>query len=129
MSRSELHRVCGPDVLRSPRREYVGGEWDAFKALPSRQVRRLIGAGWLRRTGEAPDVLAERIIDQVAGVDTVCEAVTWYISAAGTAMREQRAERWRRQFRNRDRRADRLGFGSYHYHRLYRAELGVEADL
>lgn len=114
----ELWRVLGADVVRSPRREYTGGEWDYLKSLPLATRRRLIGGRYLLADGLAPDVAADIICAAVPECETTCDAMEWYVRTALTAIVQTRKVAEQRRYRARVQRAHDAGQDSYHYHRL-----------
>lgn len=116
----ELERVLEGNTVRSPRAEYVGGEWDHLKALPLPLKRRLIGGRYLTSGGLLPDQAAELVRDKVAGVDTTCDAMAWYVSTCRAAIDQTRRVAEQRRYAARVKRAAAAGQDSYHYHRLAR---------
>lgn len=115
----ELDRVVGGNrlltlplaTLTDPR---YGGEWDWRRNLDRRTHKRLAGAGWLSSFGEKPDVFADLIIGQVAGVSDTCGAIDWYLRCAVKAIREDRRERHHHRHR---RFAREQGHDSYYAYR------------
>ena len=95
----ELERVMNGNAVASRPGRRPGGEWDALRALSRRTRRRLIGAGHLRPSGLEPDVAAELIRSQVAGVASVDDAIDWYVSTCLAAIAEARTEAGRRRRR------------------------------
>ena len=120
----ELDRVLGPDTIRAPRAEFVGGEWDYLNSLSSRAKRRLIGGRYLTAGGLAPDVAADIICDRVAECETLDSAMGWYVSMSRTAMAQKRRLAAKRQYKRRLDRAIAAGQDSVHYHRLF-LSLGI----
>lgn len=94
---AEFDRVMGPNRMSTPPKGAAGGEWDPIRALPSRTVRSLRGAGYLTPPGRgmAPDVVATEHTGPRAGHDTTDAATDWYVRTAQGAMQEQRQERRR----------------------------------
>lgn len=92
----ELDRVVGDDRLRTlPLRvledRRYGGEWDWRRNMDRRTHRRLVGAGWLVKGGELPDVMASHlIIPRLPGVDDTCSAIDWYLRCALRSIKEAR---------------------------------------
>lgn len=110
----ELDRVVGAATLLSPTYADDGGEWDPLRALPTRTRRRLAGAGYLTSYGERPDVFAELIVDRVAGIETVDDALDWYVRTSLRAIDERRRQAHRtRHLRT----ARQHGAASYYEHR------------
>lgn len=96
---NELDRVMGGDVVASGP-VGPGGEWDAIRGIPLRRRRCLIGALYLTPTGLRPDVAAEIIAQRVAGINSIDDAMEWYVRTALTAVGERRiASRLRRRKR------------------------------
>ena len=114
----ELERVLGPDTVRSPRAEYVGGEWDYLNSLSRRAKRRLIGGRYLTAAGLAPDVAADIICDAVAECETIDDAMAWYVNISRSAMEQKRRIAVKREYQRRLARARAAGQDSVHYHRL-----------
>jgi hypothetical protein len=114
MSRDLLELYVGAERLStSGRHRGRGGEWDSLRAVPVRTRRRLTGAGWLVRDGLAPDQLQHIMWEAGAPTPDIDSAVTLYVRLSVAAIGETRAERYRRQFRARDRRAFEAGWRSY----------------
>lgn len=97
----DVDAVCQGERLASSARG-PGGEWDAVRAISRRTRRRLIGAGWLRARGVAPDQLAE-LLGAYFGRDfTSCEAVDWYVRHSLLQLQADRRARWARQYQARN---------------------------
>lgn len=113
--------VVRGEAHRSSPGRHPGGEWDAWFALPRRQRRVLIGAGFARRNAMWPDDLADMI--QRNHPNLGGPPLEWFYRSAFDVLRE------RRHARNRDRHlrlAKRSGHRTY-YER--RAALAVEAGF
>lgn len=82
--------------LRPPRSDLDRGEYDAYRALPRRTVRRLTG--------------------DIAGMDPD-DFLAWYVGLALRSIRRNRQLRHARTYRRRDARARAEGWGSFHYYR------------
>lgn len=122
----ELDRVLGGErLLTLPIRQLedsrYGGEWDWRRLMPRRTHRRLAGAGWLSSTGISPDELEMLVVPQVAGVETLSEAVEWYLKMASRAIGEARREQHQRRHL---RFAKQQGHASYY---AYRRAVALEA--
>lgn len=89
---------------------HAGGEWDAWRALTSRQRRTIIGLGWAGPRGMAPDQAVHALGETMTPDELVAELVR----AARTA------HRWRhqRQAQRRQARARRLLGPQATYHAL-----------
>lgn len=85
----ELERVCEGEIHRTSPPRRAGGEWDPWKALPRRTKLRLIGAGYARRGGLEPDVLADVIVRNKP--DVADDPLGWYYRTALAALRERRS--------------------------------------
>ena len=94
------------------------GEWDWRRVISRKRLRKLIGARYLTSTGEKPDVFAEVIIDNVAGIDNIDDAIDWYIKTALKAITESRRERHHRRHL---RHARANGFATYYEYRRAQA--------
>lgn len=121
----ELDRVLGNERLRSPgaRRGGRSGPWDEYDVLRQmsrRTIRRLIGAGYLRRRGAVHDEVAEIILARVPGLSSPDEAISWYCTTALVAIGEARREARARVYRRRVRRAHAAGYRSFHHQRVSR---------
>lgn len=119
----ELERVMRGDRLRTlPLRSLAdprfGGEWDWRRNMDRRTHRRLAGAGWLSATGEMPDVVADLIIANVAGIEHFSDAIDWYIRHARRAIPEARRESHQHRHR---RFAKQNGYDSYYAYRRAQA--------
>lgn len=125
---AELDRVLdgNPIQSRPSRPEHAGGEWDPLLALPRRTRRRLIGAGYLNPNGIPPDVAADYIIARVAGVETVDDALGWYVRTALRAIPERRRHAHRSRHH---RHAVRCGAATYYELRNLRAIADGYASL
>jgi hypothetical protein len=63
--------------------EHAGGEWDWYRTRISRRDRRrLVGAGFVRAGGWAPDQLAHQICDHVGRDWSTDRAIEWYVRTA-----------------------------------------------
>jgi len=90
----EMERVVGADALASsPSSRHAEPEWDPILSMPPKVLRRLRGAGFMRRGAMQPDVLAALIIDRVPEVETIDDAMRWYVRTALEAIEERRRER------------------------------------
>ena len=85
------------DAVASRPPDQPGGEWDVIRSLPPRVKRTLIGSGYLRPGALQPDVAAELIRDQIPGVQTVDDAIEWYVRTALAAIAESRTDAGRRR--------------------------------
>ena len=124
----ELERVMGPERVATwnARTRQPGGEWDVIRSLPPRTRRRLTGAGFFSAGGLMPDVAADLIVSGVGGVDTVDDALRWYVRTATEAIRQARrgAEANRRA-----KQAARLGVGSFYEVRVAQARAAGHRSL
>ena len=114
----ELERVVGAEGLASSPGRHAGGEWDYILSLPRCTRRRLVGAGYMRRTGMSPDELEALIVPRVSGVETTDEAMAWYVRTCLVAIGERRTLARRRRHH---RLARRNGFSTYFEYREFLA--------
>lgn len=122
---SELDRVVGPEALASSPGPRNWPEWDYLYSLPRRTRRRLIGAGYMRRGGMQPDLLADVIVPRVAEVETIDDAMEWYVKTCLTAITERRLLAHRRRHLAV---ARRNGHQTYYQHRTeYARSLGYDS--
>lgn len=105
----DVDAICNGERLASSARG-PGGEWDAVRAISRRTRRRLIGAGWLRARGLAPDQMAEVLGAHFGRDFTSCEAVEWYVRHSLLQLQAERRARWARQYQARNARARALGY-------------------
>lgn len=78
----EIDRVLNGNAVASCGRRTEHGEWDWLDAVDRRTVRRLTGAGYFARGGLSIDEMADMVAARVGGVETLDEAVEWFISTA-----------------------------------------------
>lgn len=120
----ELDRVIGSERLQSPLgTRNVGGEYDPFFQLPEKTRRKLSGAGMIVAApyGERADVLADIICREVAGIETIDDALAWYFKMCSRYMLETRRMSYSRRYKRRVERAAAKGYDSYWQHRQVRS--------
>lgn len=89
----EIDRVLHGNALRSSGGRTAFGEWDWLDHVPRRDMRRLTGAGYFARAGLAIDEAADLIISRVPGVETIDDAIEWYVATALVELDERQADR------------------------------------
>lgn len=89
----EIDRVLAGNPLRSTGARNAHGEWDWVDHIDRRTMRRLTGAGYFARAGLSIDEAADMICARVGGVDTLDDAIAWYVRTALAELDERQADR------------------------------------
>ena len=110
----ELDRVVGSERLASSPGPRNGPEWDGLRLMNPRKLHRLRGARWMVPGAMQPDQLAEVIVPRVADVESIDDAIEWYVKMCLIAIDEARTAAGRRR---RGKLARRNGHPTYYAYR------------